>query len=146
MPSQQKIRCVPRDALQGAPLVMEDFQREPGIEFRVVQSPSFELSVLVVFDEVVVRIAGKGEGVQLQRIHRRQLQQPEIRFRRGQMGQIEGDQVVTEQKVRVSSEVVECRQRRGQISTAEDHGLIDIRTHRSEGVDAAIPNTDFKIQ
>ena len=75
---------------------MEDFQREPGIEFRVVQSPSFKLSVLVVFDEVVIRIARKGEGVQLQRIHRRQPQQPEVRFRCSQMGQIESDQVVAQ--------------------------------------------------
>ena len=125
---------------------MEEIQREPGIELRVVQSPLLKLSVLVVFDEVVIRIARKGEGVQLQRIHRWQLQQPEVRLRRGQMGQIEGDQVVAEQEVRAISEVVECRQRRRQVSTAEDQGLIDIRAHRSEGVDAAVPNTDFKIQ
>ncbi|MCY3955716.1 MAG: hypothetical protein OXF47_06945 [Nitrospira sp.] len=125
---------------------MEDFQRETGIELRVVQSPSLQLSVLIMFDKVVIRMAGKGKGVQFQRIHRRQRQQPEVRFRRSQMEQIKGDQVMPEQKVRVSSEVVELRQCRRQVSAAEDQGVIAIRTHRGEGMNAVAPNTDFKVQ
>ena len=52
-------------------LVTEDFQNKPGVQFGVIYSTSFELAVLIVFDEVVIGIAGKGERVKPQSIYRR---------------------------------------------------------------------------
>ena len=73
-----------------------------------------------MLDEVVIGIARKGEGVEPQRIHRRQPQQPKIGLCCFQMGQIEINQVVAEQKVRAISEFVELCQRRCQVATVED--------------------------
>ena len=82
MPRQEQFRVVPTDGFQCAPLIAEEIQREACVEFRVVQSPLFELWILIVLDEVVIGIPGKGEGVQLQGIDGRQFQQPEVRISR----------------------------------------------------------------
>ena len=52
-----------RHIAQRGLLIVENFQRKPSVEFRVVQSPAFELSILIVLDEAVIGIAGKGEGL-----------------------------------------------------------------------------------
>ena len=88
-------RCVLDDTCQGTPLVMEEIQREPGIELRIVQTPALELPILVVLHQVVIRIAGKGERIEPQRIHRRHAQEPKVGFRRLDLWEIEGDQVVS---------------------------------------------------
>ena len=44
-------------------LIAEDFQRQPGIQFWIVQPSAFELSVLIMLDQVVVGIAGKASGL-----------------------------------------------------------------------------------
>ena len=89
---------------------------------------------------------GKARGVEPQRIHRRQLQQPEIGLCCLQMGQIKIDQVVTEQEARAISEFVELCQLRCQVAIVEDQRLINIRAHRGEGMNAAILFADFKVE
>ena len=95
---------------------------------------------------MVIGIARKGEGVEPQRIHRRQLQQPETRLCCFQMGQIEIDQVVAEQKVRAISEFVELCQCCRQVAIVEDQRLIDIRAYRGEGMNATILLADLKVE
>ena len=76
MPGEQELRWkVPKRPA----LVTEQLQRETGVELRIVQPPPLELPVLVMLDEVVIGVAGKGEGVEPQRIHpARQLQEPQV--------------------------------------------------------------------
>ena len=51
-------------------LIAEYVQRQPGIEFRIVQPPAFQLSVLIMLYQVVIGIARKSERVEAQRVHR----------------------------------------------------------------------------
>ena len=46
--------------LEGFQLIAEDLQGEPCVQVGVAPAPSLELTVLVVLDQVVVGIAGKG--------------------------------------------------------------------------------------
>ena len=80
--------------------VAEDLQRKTGVELRVVHPPALEPTVLVVFDEVVIGIAGKGERAEHQGVQGRELQQPQTGIGRREVGQVEGDQVVAQHEGR----------------------------------------------
>ena len=87
-------------------LVPEDIQGKAGIQLRVVPSAARERTVLVVLDEVVVGVAGEGQGVEPQGIDGWELQQSEIGLGCGEVLQIEGDQVMAQQEVGTLGEVV----------------------------------------
>ena len=100
VPGGDQIRRFLRDMRQRTPLVVEELDSESGVELRIVQAPAFEPAVLIVIDQVVIGIAGKRQGVQPQRIHRRDAQELQIGLRGGQMGKIEENQVVAQQEGR----------------------------------------------
>ena len=64
VPGRQQVGGLVAQLLQLLLLIAEDLQREPGVQLRVVHPPALELPVLVMLDEVVIGIAGKGEGVE----------------------------------------------------------------------------------
>ena len=143
VPRRQQVR---RGFPQRLPLVAEDIQRETGVEFRIVYSPALESAVLVVLDQVMIGIAGKGEGAEPQRIQRREFQQPQVRLRRGQMGQVEGNQVVAQNERRPVGEIVQRRQRRRQAAAGIHQGLAGVRAYRAKLVDALVFPADLEIQ
>ena len=55
-------------------LVRECLQGEPRVQFRIVQAPALELSVLIVLDQMVIRVAREGQRVEPERVHRWQPQ------------------------------------------------------------------------
>ena len=77
-------------------LVVEDLQGKSGIQFGVVDPPTFELSVLVVLDQVVIGVARECQWIKPERVHRRQPQQSEAGTDSLQIGQVEIDQIVAE--------------------------------------------------
>ena len=93
-------------------LIAENVQAEPGVQLRVVDTSAFELSVLIVLDQMVVGMAGEGQGIEPQGIHRRQAQQPQAGFCRGQMRQVERDQIMTQQVIRALGKRVQVFQGR----------------------------------
>ena len=119
VPGGDQIRCFLDDRCQGAPLIMEEIQREAGIELWIVQAPPLELSILIVLDQVVVGVAGEGKRIEPQRIHRRHAQQPEVGLRSLELREIEGDQVVSEQKCRAVGECIQLRERRRQVAASK---------------------------
>ena len=145
MPREEQFRVVPADGFQRVTLVTEEFQREPRVQLRVVQSTLFELRVLIVLDEVVIWIPGKGEGIQLQRIHCGQPEKPKARFRGGQMRQVEGNQVMAEQEVDTIDEVVEFPQCRCSVSAANDQRLIPVGANGGECADTAVLPVDLEV-
>ena len=88
-------------------LVLEDLESQPCIELGVVQTPALKLAVLIVFYQVVVRIAREGERIELERIDARQLQDFQIRSGRHQVDRVEGDKIVSEQEARAIREAIE---------------------------------------
>ena len=146
VPGGDQVRRSPGSALQSTPLVAEDIQREPGIELRVVQPASLELSVLVVLDQVVIGIAWKGKRIEPQRIHRRQAQEPKIGLRRREMREIEGDQVVPDQKGGSLGQRIKLLQRRRQIPASKDQAASGIGPQCGKGADAAVADADFEVQ
>ena len=91
-------------------LVLQDAQRQPRVQFRVVAPSAFELSVLIMLDQVVVGISGKGEGIEPQRVHRGEPQQSKIGLRRFEVGEIERDEIVAQQSVHARGERIELCQ------------------------------------
>ena len=73
--------------LEGLLLVDEHLQSEAGVQLGVVEAAPSERPVLVVFHQVVIGIAGTGQVVEAQRVHRRQVQQPEVGVGSFQVGQ-----------------------------------------------------------
>ena len=66
----QQIGVVSCEFLQLGELVSQDGEDEAGIEFRVAGPPGLKPAVLVVLDEAVIRVAGKGERVEPERVDR----------------------------------------------------------------------------
>ena len=91
VPCRKKIR---RRSTQRLDLIVEDFQGEARIEQGIVGLPANKSAVLVVLDQVMVRIAGKRERTQAQGVHSWQLQQTEVGLRGCEVWEVEGDQVV----------------------------------------------------
>ena len=133
---------------QGSALVVEDLQGEAGVELRVVNLTALEQAVLVAFDKVVVGVARKGQGAQLQGIDRRQLQQAQVRLGGSQVRQVEGNEVVPEQDVGAVSQPVEPGQCRGQgqVAAGKDQPLVGVGAHRGEGMDAGVFLADFQVE
>ena len=90
-------------------LVCEHPQGENRVEFRVVPAIAFELPVLVVLDEMVIRVARERQRVEPQRVHRRHLQQPQPGARGLQMGEVELDEIVAEHEARAVGKIVKAR-------------------------------------
>ena len=143
MPGREQIR---RSPFQGSPLVTKNLQRESGIQFRIVDASSLEPAVLIVLDEVVIGMAGKGEWAEAQRIHRRQCQQTQFRLRGCQVGQVEADQVVPQNEGRPIGELVELQQRFRQSAAGMHQALAGIRSDRADRVDAAILPANLQVE
>ena len=76
---------------QGPLLVAKYVQDQAGVEFRVVDLPALQPTVLVVLDQVVVGVARKGQGTELQGVDRRKVQQAQVGLGRLEVGQVESD-------------------------------------------------------
>ena len=100
--------------LQHRLLVGEDFQRDLGVLFGVVPSPGEQLTVLIVLDQAVIRVARERQGVEPKRVDRRQFQQAQVWIRGSQMLQVEVDEVVPQHEVCAFGQVVELGERPGQ--------------------------------
>ena len=133
---------------QSLALVVEDFQGQAGVEFRVVDLSAPELPVLVVLDEVVIGVAGEGEGTQQQRIYYRQIQQAQVRLGGPEVRQVESDQVVADQEVGAVCQLVEPVQCRLKAHAAFGKGqpVVGVGPHRGEGVDAGVVSADFEVE
>ena len=102
---------------QRFPLVAEKLQRKTGVELGIVDPSALEPAVLIVLDQVVIGIAGEREGAETQRVHGRQRQHPQVRPRRPEVREIEGNQVMAENEGRPVGKFVELRQCRGRSPT-----------------------------
>ena len=81
---------------QSPALVAEDLQGEADVELRIVDAPALELAVVVVLGQVVIGVARKGQGAELQGIDRWQLQQAQVGLGGFEVGQVEGNEVMAE--------------------------------------------------
>ena len=64
MPSKQQIRRFAHKLQKRIALVMKDVKREPCIKLWIIEPPTVELAVLVVFYETMVRISRKRQRIQ----------------------------------------------------------------------------------
>ena len=127
-------------------LVTEDLQREAGVQFRVVHPSALEPAVLVVLDQVVIGVAGKGQRTEAQRIHRRQPHEPQVGVCCREMRKVEGDQVVAQDKGRAVGEIVQLRQRRRQTAAGMHQAMAGIRPHCAKCVDATVLLANLQVQ
>ena len=94
---QSRIRHLLPQPRKGRNLIGQHLQRKPRVLNRVIHMPDLQPPVLIVLDQMVVRIARKGQGVQPQRIHRRRPQSREPRPIGHQMRQVMAQDVVADQ-------------------------------------------------
>ena len=129
-------------------LVVEHLQRKPGVQLGIVPAARYQRSVLVMLDQMVIRIAGEGQRIQPKCVHRGQVQQPQAGIGRPQMGQVESDQVVPQQEVRAIGQVVQLCQCLSQIVAhpGNDQGLTGVRPHSCQGVNSLIRPANFQVQ
>ena len=125
----------------------EDLQRESGIQLGVVDASASELSVLVVLDKMVIGVPGEGEGIESERVDRRQPQEAQSRIGGLEVRQIEIDQVVAEQELCPIGKVVQLGQRRSQAAPIHRglQGLASVRSYSRKRTDAVVPGADFKV-
>jgi hypothetical protein len=80
-------------------LLFEEFERDPSVELRVIETAAEQAAVPVVLDQPVVWVARIGERVQAKRVDDRQLQNLKAVICGGQMGEVVIDDVVTDQEI-----------------------------------------------
>ena len=73
-------------------------QRQARIELGIIERTALQPSILIVLDQVVIRIARKSQRIKTQRIDCRQLQQAKGRCSGSEVRQIKVDQVMTQQE------------------------------------------------
>ena len=120
-------------------------QGQPGVELRVVQLAALELPVLVMLDQAVVGVARKGQRIQAERVHHRQLQQLQVGTGCRQVRPVEGDEVVAKDECRRAGEFVEHCQSLGQVAATEHTGIAGVAEHAGKGMDRVVRDTDFEV-
>ncbi|KDB05119.1 hypothetical protein U879_03190 [Defluviimonas sp. 20V17] len=86
---------------EGLELVFQHLKHQTRIEFWVVHMPRLEAAILIVFDEVVVGIARKGQRVQPQGVDRGGDQFRQTRAYSREMRKIMAQDVVSDQMISV---------------------------------------------
>ena len=92
----------------------------------------------------MIGVARKGQRAETQRIHRRQLEQPQAGLCRRQVRQVETDQIVAQNEGHPVGEIVQLRQLR--CRTAAGIPPTGIRAHRTEGTDTTVLPAHLQIQ
>ena len=152
-------------------LVLEHPKRQPGVQVRVVALGALERRVLVVLDQMVIRVRRERQRVQPQSVHHRHPQQPQPGSGGLQMGKVELDDVVTHHKVSTPSQPVKRNKRltnrapifgRCDIVTVQAcdapaglalrtghvrplDALVRVGARSCQSVDAAVMPRDFKV-
>ena len=100
-------RCV---LLQLRKLGLQDLQGQLAVQQRVVVGGADQVPVPVVFHEPVVRVCRKRQGVQVQGVEGRHVQQPQSCVQRSQLREVEREYVVARDVVRPGGHPVEFEQ------------------------------------
>ncbi len=111
MPGQQQIGSSLLHLLQAVFLVAKYLQGQFRIEQRVVLAVAQQLPILVMLNEMVVGVLREGPRVEAQGVDGRLGQQSQVGIGGAQLRQIEGDQIVAEQKGCVVSQRIKLVQR-----------------------------------
>ena len=141
----QQIRVPLAEPGERLDLVPQDLEREPRVELRIVDVARLKASVLMVFDEVVVRVLRKREGVEPQGVDRGFPDHLQPARGRGEMVQVEADDVVTEQEGALPGERVKPPERGGGIAGPVDQRGLAVRPDRGEGEDARGGGIDLEV-
>ena len=107
MPSSQLVRIGAYQFGQFQALLSEHLQGKSCIQIRIIQAATYQLSILVMFHQAVVGVAGESQGTQAQRIDRRQLQQLKTRLRGAQVGNVKFNQVMAQQVIRSDCQLIQ---------------------------------------
>ena len=127
-------------------LVAEQLQRQLRILQGVIAMTALQLTILIVFDQMVVRIARKGQRVQSERIDGGLLVQTQIGARRHEVRQIEFHHVVSQQECGWVGKGVELVQRRVEIALAKGERLAAVAAYCAELVDTMVGLANLKIE
>ena len=103
---RQQIGIVSSEFSKLGELVLQHGEDEAGIEFRVAGLPGPEPSVLIVLDQAVIRVAGKGERVEPEGVDRRFCKDLQTGMRFPQIGQVVVDHVMSEHELRAGGVLV----------------------------------------
>ena len=100
-------------------LVRKQFQRQPRVQFRIVDLPAHERAILIVLDEAMIGIRRKRQGTQAQGVQHRHAEQLHPRRRCPEMFQIKLDQIVAGEAIATRRKVVDLLQCGGQTRGAQ---------------------------
>ena len=108
VPGRQQLgRCVLPQLRQ---LGLQDLQGQLAVQQRVVVGGADQAPVPVVLHEPVVRVCRERQGVQVQGVKGRHVQQPQSCVQRSQLREVEREYVVAHQVVRRGRHPVELEQ------------------------------------
>ena len=114
----QQIGGIPSKSPELGELVSKDGEDEPGVEFGGAGPPGLERPILVVLDQAVIRVAGKGERVEPEGVDGRLAQKAQAGTGFPQIGQIVLDYVVSENELRAGGVLVKRTQRDRKVAAA----------------------------
>ena len=93
----------------------------------------------------MIGIARESERIEPQSVHRGQPEQTQIRLGRGEMGNVEADEVMAQDECGPFGEVIQPSKRLRQTALPVHEGFAGISAHRGETVDARAPDTHLEV-
>ena len=115
-----KIRAATADLGQGLDLVPQNVEDKQGILLGIVQMTALQPPVLIVLDQVMVGILRERKRVEPQRVDDGLTEKLQISGCSCQVRQVERDDVVPNQELRVPGKLVQLPERVRQTATAID--------------------------
>ena len=145
VPGGQQVAVRPGQRLL---LVLKQLEGQLGVQQRVVDPAPDQAAVLVVLDQVVVWVVGEGQGVEPEGVHRRQFQEVEARVQRGQVGQVEGDDVVSQEEPGPLGHIVQPGQAAGSagLGCGEAELPVGVRPAGGQSPQGAVLDRDLQVQ
>ena len=138
-------------AAERIPLFIEQVERQPCVQLRVVDLASQQPTVLIVLDEAMIGIGGERQGTQTQGVEHGHVQQAQRRRRGLQMRNIKVNEVVADEAVAATGEFVDLRQRTPQANASQAfpwkrQRLAGCAVNGRQGVDSFVAFADFPVQ
>ena len=141
----QQIGVVSSEFPQLGQLVSEDGEHEPSVDFGVAGAPGLETPVLIVLDQAVIRVAGKGERVEPEGVDRGLCEKLQTGTCISQIGQIVLDHVVSDHELRAGGVLVERAQGVHEVAATIVAGVGGGRTDGGEALNPAGVRIDFQV-
>ena len=126
-------------------LVAQHLEHETRVKLRIVDVPGLEPAVVVVFDQMVIRVSRECQRIEPKRIDRRFSQSGKSGRSRGKVRQIVKENIVPNDVIETSAIVIEFPQAGFDVALCDKAWFLDITRHSGKCENPCLFGIDLEI-